>query len=422
MESAKHFFLFVFAIFNFAFCPAQTNWILGDTADVSKVTSGGIVLMGGGSDVLTALQWMIARTGGGDFVVIRSTGDDAYNSLIKSLGILNSVETILINSKTSAQVYWVAEHIRNSEGLLIAGGDQSDYVKFWKDTPVEDAINYLLNQKKVPVAGVSAGCSILTKVYYSALNSSVTSPLALSNPYYYGYDVKRDDFIDAPFLANTISDQHYTQRDRKGRHFTFLARMIKDWGLNEVRGIGVDEATAVCIDTVGKAYVFGNSNAYFLTQNCDTPEICIPGVPLTWAKGLKVYKVVATSSGSKYFNISDWETGSGGSWEYWEAYNGILNESSTNSCVTGILGFEKNNYSFTFYPNPVNDKLFLEISGWRKNKNLSGEIFNMEGKQMKSFSFSSNTYSVNLKDFPSGLYFLKIKNEDGMSVRKIIKE
>ncbi len=33
------------------------------------------------------------------------------------------------------------ETIRNAEAVWIAGGDQSNYIRYWKDTPVEDAIN-----------------------------------------------------------------------------------------------------------------------------------------------------------------------------------------------------------------------------------------------------------------------------------------
>src|SRR5690606_29240729 len=53
--------------------------IVGDTADIKTNTQGGVVLMGGGTDVDAAFQWMIARSGGGDAVIIRASGTDAYN-------------------------------------------------------------------------------------------------------------------------------------------------------------------------------------------------------------------------------------------------------------------------------------------------------------------------------------------------------
>lgn len=45
----------------------------------SRNTSGGSVLMGGGTDVDAAFEWQISRAGGGDFLVLRESGTDAYN-------------------------------------------------------------------------------------------------------------------------------------------------------------------------------------------------------------------------------------------------------------------------------------------------------------------------------------------------------
>ncbi|HUM47421.1 MAG TPA: Type 1 glutamine amidotransferase-like domain-containing protein, partial [Chitinophagales bacterium] len=142
----------------------ESAMIIGDGADVQTVTQNGFVLMGGSTDVDEAIQWMIDRSGGGDFVVIRATGTDAYNSYIYGLGTVNSVETIIINSVTKANKANIEKKIKNAEALFIAGGDQWDYVKFWKNTKVEDAINYLVNTKHVPVGGTSAGCAILGNV------------------------------------------------------------------------------------------------------------------------------------------------------------------------------------------------------------------------------------------------------------------
>lgn len=43
---------------------------------------------------------------------------------------------------------YIVQQIRNAEALWIAGGDQTNYVNFWKDNPVEDAIRSILFMKK----------------------------------------------------------------------------------------------------------------------------------------------------------------------------------------------------------------------------------------------------------------------------------
>ena len=80
-----------------------TAFIVGNAGDAqpSQNLSPGLVLMGGGTDVDAAFQWMCQRAGGGDFVVIRTTGTDAYNPYIQQLcPQMDSVETIIITSTT----------------------------------------------------------------------------------------------------------------------------------------------------------------------------------------------------------------------------------------------------------------------------------------------------------------------------------
>ncbi|MCU0446539.1 MAG: cyanophycinase [Microscillaceae bacterium] len=312
--------------------PAKiTSYLTGDAADVNTTTTGGAVLMGGSTDVDEAFRWMIQKSGGGDFVIIRASGADGYNPYIYTdLGGVNSVETFILDSRTKAQDAAVAQKIRNAEALFIAGGDQANYVNYWKDTPVEDAVNYLINTKKVPVGGTSAGCAIMGQQYFGALNGSVTTSQALTDPYNRYMTIGSSDFISQPFLTNTITDTHYNNPDRKGRHFAFLARMTKDWNLN-AKGIGVEERTAVLIDQNGLAKVVGSAKAYFLQRyNNSTPEQCVSKKTLTWnnnQQAVRVYEIqasgtVATASAS--IDLSNWATVNGGVWKFMSSNNGVF--------------------------------------------------------------------------------------------------
>src|SRR6185503_9962927 len=136
--------------------PGFQAFIAGNPADApqSPSLSPGLVLMGGGTDVDAAFQWMCQRAGGGDFVVIRTTGTDAYNPYIQQLcPQMDSVETIIITSVTGANSAYVSSHIQTAEALWIAGGDQSTYVNLWRGTAVQTGVNFLLNSKLAPVGG-----------------------------------------------------------------------------------------------------------------------------------------------------------------------------------------------------------------------------------------------------------------------------
>lgn len=300
--------------------------LVGDPADVTTATVGGTCLMGGGTDVDAAFKWMIERSDGGDFIVIRVDNSTGYNSYIYNMGGVNSVETVIISKASLANSIEIENKIRSAEALFIAGGDQKNYVTLWKNTRVENAINYLINTKKVPVGGTSAGCAILGSSYFSALNGSVTSAQAMSNPYNSLVTLGHDDFIDNPFLKNTITDQHYTQRGREGRLVTFMARMDKDLSKNP-HGIASDEQTAVCVDDKGIAKVFGINNAFFLQRTNLGPENCTSGKPLTWNQSrmaVKVYCIAGSQAGNGTFDLTNYTAASGGNWFYYYVDNGIF--------------------------------------------------------------------------------------------------
>ena len=284
--------------------------ILGDKRDVTVTTQFGIALVGGSTDVDEALQWMISKAQGGDVVIIRASGSTGYNDYIYGLGNVNSVETLMIDSRSKAMNQKVANRIKEAEMLFIAGGDQANYVNFWKDTPVSEAIQYLIDVKKIPIGGTSAGCAVLSDIIFDALHDTVISGEALNEPYDEKVSLSKS-FMRVPFLENTISDQHYSQRAREGRHVVFMARMMKDFGVQQPKGIGVDEKTAVCVDKEGNAQVFGTNKAYFIIGST-LPEACVPNTPLTWDqddKALSVYSFQGSSTGTPAFNLHAWPTG-----------------------------------------------------------------------------------------------------------------
>lgn len=301
--------------------------IVGDTGNVNKQTTPGFVLMGGSTDVDEAITWMLKRSGGGDIVVIRSFGGDGYNQYMYDLWPVNSVETIVIASRSEANNTAIINKIRNAEALFIAGGDQWEYVDFWKGTATNDAINYLVNTKHVPVGGTSAGCMILGQACYDAQRGSVLSTQVLQNPYN-RLVTFTTGFINIPVLKNTITDTHYDDPDRRGRQFGFMARLFQDSGFKS-KGIGVQERTAVCIDENNTGKVYGSGKAFFLeaSTRLGKPETCKRGSPLTWSKhrsAVKAYIIQGNTTGAGSVNLSAWNSFSGGQRQSWWAKEGEL--------------------------------------------------------------------------------------------------
>ena len=224
--------------------PGYSYSVVGNPADVVTATSGLLVLQGGGTDVDENFVRMGARAGGGDFVVIRASGTDAYNPYIYSLCSCDSVATIVFKNRNAAFQPFVIDTIRNAEALFIAGGDQSKYVQFWKNTPVEDAINFVA-AKPAPIGGTSAGMAIMSQFLYSAMsNSSLDSAEGLADPFHRDLTLDRD-FLSLAKLEGKITDQHLIERDRMGRTMAFLARLVQDGWTTEGRAIAADRETAL---------------------------------------------------------------------------------------------------------------------------------------------------------------------------------
>ncbi len=292
--------------------------VVGNPRDVVTETRPGLVLEGGGTDVDQAFAWMIDRSGGGDFVVIRVAGTDAYNADIFNLAAPgglrpDSVATLVIPSRDVASDPFVIETIRNAEALWIAGGDQSLYVTFWRGTPVEEAIQAVI-AKGAPVGGTSAGMVIMGQFLYSAERDQdpcdeLTSKPTLEDPFNHRVTLVRD-FLDVPNLSGVILDSHFVEQDRMGRLASFLGRIAQEGWSGEIKGIGIDRETALLVEPNGQATMVARPTyprpaAYFLRMT-GRPDVCAPGTPLV-ARNIQVQRI--TPAGA--FDLRAWTASEG---------------------------------------------------------------------------------------------------------------
>ena len=305
--------------------PGFKRYLAGNAADVVTPTSGLWVLQGGGDDVDLNYLRMAERGGHGDFVVLRASGEAEYNDYIFALCRCDSVETLVFSNREAAFDPVVIATIHNAEALFIGGGDQSKYVRYWKGTPVEDAINRQA-AKPAPIGGTSAGMAILGEFVYSAMSDeSLTSAVALADPFAPDVTLERD-FLALPQLKGVLTDQHFQERDRIGRTVVLLARLIRDGWDADPRAIAADRETALHIDPAsGTAEVFATADhptpyVYFLRPS-ERPLDAEPGRPLTF-RNVDVYRI---GPGAR-FDLGAWR-GSGGIGYRLNAEAGVLRSS-----------------------------------------------------------------------------------------------
>lgn len=126
-------------------------------------------------------------------------------------------------------------------------------------------------------------------------------------------------------------------------------------------------------------------------------------------------------------------TGSGGSAAY--SIGQIIyttNTSSSGSVAQGVqhaheiytVGIKETNLniSLTAYPNPTVNNLSLLISEYN-NEKLSYQLYDAQGKLLKSEYIVAKQTQINTSDFPSATYFVNIINQENKKVQsfKIIK-
>jgi len=325
--------LFIFALGMSAIAAqaASFQYIrLGNKEDVQVRPSGGTAMMGGGTDLDEAFRWLCQKANGGDFLVLRASGDDDYNDYIFKLGKLNSVATLILPDRASAEDPAVVEIMKKAEVLFISGGDQAHYIRAWKGTPVEDAINAHVAAGK-PIGGTSAGLAVQGEFAYGALgdkpdDNDLASTDVLPNPYFDRVTLERG-FLKIPHLENLLTDSHFAKRDRMGRTLGFLARIMQDGWSNSPREVAIDEKSAVLLEPNGKGTIVGTGKGAYFLKPSRKPDVCKKDQPLTFRE-ITVYRAPTGAT----FDYTRWK-GKGGAAYFLSVTNGKIQSTQADGSI-----------------------------------------------------------------------------------------
>lgn len=294
---ARHRGLFIAAVVLVAMSARAdlARYWSGNQGDVRLRMHGPVLILdgGGGSDEAAPMQKAIDRVRGCtscdrklDVVVLRASGSDGYNQTFMGLKGVDSVLSMVITDRKSSSLPDVVQAVRNAELVFFAGGDQCNYIRWIKGTPVDDAVKSVYRRGGA-VGGSSAGLAIQGEIAYDACpDQSAKSADVLKDPYSVDVSLSRG-FFDWPPLRHVITDTHFKKRDRMGRLLVFLARALKDGQDTRLVGFGVNEGATAVMDAAGKAIVFGTGPVNVIVA--DHPaEVVERGKPLTY-RGFKIW-------------------------------------------------------------------------------------------------------------------------------------
>jgi cyanophycinase len=258
--------------------PGYAYYEIGDTARPTPgPTAGALMLVGGGDWDYGAFRWFAERAGHGHIVVLRASGEgEAGEEIYRQVGGVLSVQTLVFSDRRAANDPKVLATLAHADGIFIAGGDQSNYVRYWKGTPVARAINAHIRKGK-PVGGTSAGLAILGGTGYGAMDGgSIDSPTALAAPFGPAMTLV-SGFLHMPRLEHVVTDTHFSVRDRLGRLIAFVTNARRSDP--KAIGLGIDEGSALCVEADGTARLHnGNGGFAWLVEPVDKAAITRAGV------------------------------------------------------------------------------------------------------------------------------------------------
>ena len=87
--------------------------------------------------------------------------------------------------------------------------------------------------------------------------------------------------------------------------------------------------------------------------------------------------------------------------------------------INGIANI-KTNTAIIIYPNPVNNSITIENTAISKDAVIS--INNIEGQILKKQTMQQPKTTIDVSGFARGMYFLEIKTDKGIGVKKFVKE
>lgn len=219
--------------------------------NVKRRNAGPLLAIGGAEDkshdrIILRRFIDLSGNGSGKIAVIPSASSLAnaglqYRRVFHELGT-DDVQVLDIREREDADDEAMAQAIRESTGIFMTGGNQMRLASILRGTRVAEAIRER-HRSGIPVAGTSAGASVMSSVMVAGGQSGPTPRRKMA---------RLSEGLG--LIDSVIIDQHFTERNRVSRLVTMVSQHP---GL---LGLGIDEDTAALIHPDGVIEVIGRGS------------------------------------------------------------------------------------------------------------------------------------------------------------------
>ncbi len=89
-----------------------------------------------------------------------------------------------------------------------------------------------------------------------------------------------------------------------------------------------------------------------------------------------------------------------------------------------VIGINElnNSLNISAFPNPVVDNIIIRVPEIATSDSYRIEILNISGQIIKTIYNNGKETTIDLKNLPSGVYIIKAKTDEGIAIKKFIKE
>jgi cyanophycinase len=258
---------------------------------------GSLVIVGGGPRPAAIRERFVQLAGGvgkANIIVFamaseecKEGGDDEVATL-RAMGVEAESRCL---TRAEADADSNVARVSRATGIWFGGGDQSRLTGILAGTRVERAMHDRYAAGAV-VGGTSAGAAVMSAVMLTGderHRGGDRLPSDSSDAY---LTIARDNVMTVPgfgFITSAVVDQHFFRRKRHNRLISVVLEHP------ELIGVGIDESTALVVDSLGRWSVIGASAAiiYDARHATVTP-------PDAKALGVTNLTVSVLPSGSRY--------------------------------------------------------------------------------------------------------------------------
>lgn len=247
---------------------------------------GSLVIVGGGPRPPEIRQRFVALAGGAgkaDIVVFamaseecRAGGDDE----VAALHAMGAEAESRCLTRAEADADSNVARVAKATGIWFGGGDQSRLTGVLKGTRVESAMHARFAAGAV-VGGTSAGAAVMSSVMITGDERHRGGDRLPSDSSDAFLTIARDNVVTAPgfgFITNAVVDQHFFRRKRHNR----LVSVVLEHP--QLLGVGIDESTALVVDSLGRWTVIGASAV--IVYDARRSTITAPGAMPLGATGI----------------------------------------------------------------------------------------------------------------------------------------